>query len=518
MTRVRRGCARWLMLVAAMWLPASLATAGSASGAPVHGESASRVLETAVTSNQGDTSSGEPEIAVNPTDHDDLFVAFATFPSAGIVTVPPPPHSCGGMASIDRGETWQPAYLPGVLPSDLLPANLQPPIPALDSGCQDGVAAFGPDGTLYAGGDLFYFLAAACGSPESFPLGGHCFLGSGYDPLVRSTDGGHTWSAPVFGLGNTLVAPFPFHPGSGQPLNVLDRPWLVVDQSTGTVYLSSANLYVPNPADHEQFVTAFDKQLHRLGDIYAIDSPDFPEAPNSRGSNIVASHGVLAVAYVTSAHVGGCSVTCLIFETSTDNGKTFTRHGVPLSPDAASQPRPFLAADPSDRDHFALAVFDSTGSENQVYTTGDSGATWDGPSVVVTPQAGAANQSFQLFKPWIAFGPSGRLALMWRAFHTSAAECPTAQQPLHCPYDVWAAFGRDEGDDGAVFGTPMRVSSVTAPYPAAAGGDDFSYVTVDQKYVYVAWGDSRNAVPTAGGVQVWFARIPVGAFLRHEQE
>jgi hypothetical protein len=77
----------------------------------------------------------------------------------------------------------------------------------------------------------------------------------------------------------------------------------------------------------------------------------------------------------------------------------------------------------------------------------------------------------------------------------------------------------------------VRVSSETAAYPPPgvgaaqyAGGDDFSFVTANSKYIYVAWGDSRNVsldvgTPTSadtykegGGVQIWLGRLSLKSF------
>jgi hypothetical protein len=186
----------------------------------------------------------------------------------------------------------------------------------------------------------------------------------------------------------------------------------------------------------------------------------------------------------------------VIFETSTDHGATFTRHVVPTV-SAASQPFPFLAADPAARGHFALTVFDATGTQNQIYATDDFGATWHGPALVAEAPAN------QRFKPWLSYGPSGLLALVWRTWNGA---------PNASPYDVWAAVGRDEGRNGPAFSAPMRVSSEAAPYPAqSGGGDDFSFIIADGKYVRVGWGDSRD-VAVGGGVQIWTARIPLGSF------
>jgi hypothetical protein len=290
-------------------------------------------------------------------------------------------------------------------------------------------------------------------------------------------------------MGSTNIAPFPFAPGSGNPINTFDRPWLAVDQSKNTVYAIGHNI-----ADHEPFVTASTDEAQSFGTIYAADSPAYPSG-GMFGSTFAAAHGVLAVAYAaTQAPRATCP--CVIFETSTDYGATFTRHVVPTV-NASSQPFPFVTADPTVNGHYALTVFDATGTVNQVYTTNDGGNTWRGPTLVAEAPAN------QRFKPWLAYGESGQLFLVWRTWNGS---------PNTSAYDVWLAVGSDEGRHGVVFSAPLRVSSLSAPYPAQyGGGDDFSFVIATDKYVRVGWGDSRDVV-VGGGVQIWIARIPLETF------
>jgi len=66
----------------------------------------------AITTNGPDFSSGEPEIAINPTNPDNLFLDHATFPVPAPLFGPSPSHSCGGYVSMNRGASWQPGYLP----------------------------------------------------------------------------------------------------------------------------------------------------------------------------------------------------------------------------------------------------------------------------------------------------------------------------------------------------------------------------------------------------------------------
>jgi hypothetical protein len=267
-----------------------------------------------------------------------------------------------------------------------------------------------------------------------------------------------------------------------------------MDQSTNTLYAIGHNI-----ADHEGFITASTDGARSFGTIYAIDSNDYPSTyPSGEGlfgGTIAAAHRTLAVAYVATK-APGTTCPCVIFETTTNQGASFTRHIVPTV-NATNQPFPYIAADPNAKGHFALTILDATGTQNQIYTTDDFGQTWRGPTLV------AETPPNQQFKPWIAYSPSGQLLLVWRTWHGS---------PGTSPYDVWLAVGRDQARRGAVFSAPVRVSSAAAAYPPGyTNGDDFSWVSADRNRILVGWGDSRNTVtgefPEAAGVQLWIAQF-----------
>jgi hypothetical protein len=409
-----------------------------------------------ISANGAARTDGEPEIAVNPVSPRNLLIDWTDFPYP--YSPLGPAESCDAKVSDDGGLSWQPVSLP---------ANS-----VTAYGCGDAVAAAGPDGTLYSGG----------GDPTFVGLGGPVggvFTIHGEDVVSRSADGGHTWSPAIETMGSDNNR---FAPGA-TPDDPFDRPWLAVDQSTGTVYASGANI-----VDHERFVTASANEARSFGTIYPVDSPAYPQAASIFSGSIAASKGVLAVAY-TASSAPGATCPCVIFETSTDHGAAFARHVVPLV-GAATSPSPFIAADPARHGRFALAVLDAAGTQLQVYATGDSGSTWRGP---VSVGEAPANQRF---KPWISYGPSGQIALMWKTSYRDGS------------YDVWAAVGRQEGRSGLVFTPPMRVSSAAAPYPPLyVARDDFSWVIADRRYIHVGWGDSR-----AGAVHAWYARIPLAAF------
>jgi hypothetical protein len=491
---------RRITLLLCIGVPA-LATALAAGDYAANAVPPGSSIQVQVTSNPTGFSSGEPEIAINPTNPDNLYIDYATFPVPPGGGTPPlftpaPEHSCGGYASMDRGATWQAAFLP--FTPQVNPFG--PPDQAFSSECEDGIAAFGPGGTLYGGGDTTIGFQVAgtppcpAGSAASPATGGLCLSLPGDDPFARSTDGGMTWTQlpyPIGSQGYGLETAFGgtgfnFVSGSGHPVDTYDRPFVVVDQSSGILYFSAQNIL-----DHERFVTASTNKGDSWGPIYAIDSSTYPQSTSA--ANIAVKNGVFAVAYTAAPAPGGCATTCLVFETSTDFGATWTRNIVPLV-NAATTPRAFIAADPTGNGHFALQTFDLTGTVNQIYTTRNFGATWQGPTNVTEP-GGHVH-----FKPWLSFGPSGQLALVWRTWEG------TPNQPT-TPYDVFVAVGRNHGAKGAVFTDPVELGSPPAPFGTGGGGDDFSNVQVDNQYVHAAWGDSRS-----GLTQVEYARIPLTTF------
>ena len=374
------------------------------------------VLEADLSGNGSNFLAGEPEIAVNPVHPGNLFIDYTVFPVPTLLTSPNPPHPCGGLVSRNDGLSWQPAFVP------------------LEA-CSDAIATFGPDGALYAGGIVTTNSSLVpCTTPGSIPFGPVCILVTGYDALLRSTDSGQTWSNPLQVIGSTTIAPFPFAPLSGNPVGTFDRPFVVVDQSTGIVYFSSQNI-----ANHERFVTASNNGGQSFGMIYAVDSPTYPQAPTS-ASNIVAANGLLAVAYVAS-QAPGATCPCLIFETSADLGAAFTRHVVPLV-NASSALHPFVAANPVGQGRFALTVFDSTGTKNQVYVTAElwpdlaQGQRWSER----TPRTRASSPSISY----------GRLRPA-----RAGVENPPQRWQHRCV--VCGALGRDEGRNGlAIQHAPTR--------------------------------------------------------------
>jgi hypothetical protein len=484
--RVRSVHVRWLVVLAAGAAASVLVTAPGAVGAPTlggaHGgpPTGSTFLASDIAGNGSAAVTGEPEIAQNPRDPSELFIDWTTQPINTSSTKVP--RECGGESSTNGGQSWQWTAFPATYPCG-----------------DDSTAAYGPDGTLYAGSEVVASTSVVpppC-PPGAYPFGGVCLILNAYDAVLSSTDNGQTWSAPTKIMGSASEGPFPFAPGSGDPVVTFDRPWLSVDQSTNTVYAAGHNVI-----DHEGFVTASTNDGQSFGTIYAIDSPAYPQGGNF-GGNIAAAKGVLAVVY-TAASAPGATCPCTVFETSTNDGATFNRYVVPTV-NASNDPQPYLAADPAHKGRFVVTIFDSTGTENQVYTTDDFGSDWQGPATV------AETPPNQQFKPWISYGPRGQIVLVWRTWlgppNDAAPGKPSMDKTSKTPYDVWAAVSTN----GHSFSTPLQIS-VPAPYPRGyTFGDDFSWVIADNHYVYIGWGDGRD-ISRGGGTQTWFARVSYNAF------
>jgi hypothetical protein len=129
-------------------------------------------------------------------------------------------------------------------------------------------------------------------------------------------------------------------------------------------------------------------------------------------SPAAAAHGIMATLYLVSDQascrffVGNTATSpCVVFQTSTDAGANWSRHRVPtpvgFTPAALSA---LVGADPSQKDHFTVALLNESGAEFLVYRTPDAGNTWS-DAVKVTDDAAKTH-----FAPFVAYSPNGELA------------------------------------------------------------------------------------------------------------
>ena len=441
---------------------------------------------------------GEPEVAVDPRDPATVVVGE---------------NNSGVSVSHDHGRTWHAVALPNP---------------------GDNVLTVRPDGT---------------------------FVYSSLDGEVdTSSDGGRSWSVAGNWVGavaaqlngvNGLVgreagcsAPAPAGPvsvdptqGPGPQLIGCDRPWLTADRTTGTLYMSFTDhddasggvgaagwetglAACRSTADTNplfscgrQYVAASHDGGRTWSAFHPHDAPDYPAGfTGGFSGQPVASGGTLATAYLAASAPGASCAPCVVFETSRDDGASWTRHlvagasaevthglgpvlgnplggpslaGVPASALVSDYPsvlfEPYAAVDPSHPGRYALMLLDGARTHLLVHVTADSGQTWQESAPLSEPGG------VQVWHPWIGYSPSGALGAMWRSEYSDGS------------YAVFAAVAPR---GGGTFAPPVRLSSATSPAPVEViAGDDASSVTLDSRSLHAAWGDHRT-----GQLSPWYAR------------
>jgi hypothetical protein len=471
---------------------------------------------------------GEPEVAVDPKNPDHLVYAivgegFTNACQAAALTDPASPcalvntvfapqplglmndvahfSEVSVFVSFDRGRTWtRTADIPGrPLPADRDEEHRHgaswtdhehegddkddPPrgidIFPIEAEPGDPLLTVGPDGTFYLGWDAIHFA--------NLPT---TIVNRGGIAVSKSTDGGLTWSDPVL-TGTTI-----------------DRPFFATDLSAGVIYEASTG-QVPGPLATGDATTPASGPADR----HVVSSTDgvhwttpqpFGLPPGTLASFMSAAHGLLANAFHSTdpATCGGAApVVCIVFQTTSNAGASWNRHLLPPPTNytlASSGPfgAPLVAADPSSAGHFSVALLVNSTRQFVVYQTHDAGATWSGPTFL------SDDATKTRYHAWMAYSPNGTLGLMWKTNQPGPG--PTF------PYSVWAAISKD---GGATFNKPLKISTADSPAPDARpfgnGGDDFSFITLNDETAYVAWADWRP-VERAG----FISAIDLRAFKR----
>ena len=504
--RVRRGFVGLVAFAAAVGLavPVLSVPTPSAGAAPPPGLPPGLQPNVVNATNQRNSIFGEPEIAVNPTNPNNLvYVAtqLADTPDcqtnaanpyhascqllqtvfgpqpAGLINNVPGFSPNGIEVSFDRGRSWTSVTVPTLPPPCPAPGACNDPTGFLNGG--DPAITVTPDGTFVFSEDVINFQT---GFPPQTPT---IARDAGIATSV-SADGGLTWSTPV--LSGTAA----------------DRDFITTDPNTGRVYEesgagplgsgSTANPDAPNVPPAGRYLVASPDGVHWT-------APEFLGTGIS-GPYISAANGVLVTGgRSTSAAVCGvpAPTACELLRTTTDDGAHWSQSVVPGSSDSWTS-GPLVAADPTTPGHVTVAFLNSAATTLVVEQTTDGGTTWIGPTDV-------AENANTHWKPWMDFNSDGTLGLMWRTWTGAAGSSP---------YNVWAAISTD---GGSTFSNPLEVSNGDSPastpvcnLPGGFGlpptnppcyaftntfADDFSFITLSHQDAFIAWADWRPG----GGTQ-----------------
>ncbi|MBN1847134.1 MAG: exo-alpha-sialidase [Deltaproteobacteria bacterium] len=446
---------------------------------------------------------GMPLIAVNPTNPNNIVIVAVDSgytlgcqdandpdceliprvmftPTGAPIPLPPAPRgvyatpgfaTIGIFVSFDRGKTWTKSDVSGLYPAG------HPEI--ISKG--ESPIMFTPDGTLYIG-----FNALNWGDWEADPP---TFLPSAGIGIIKSIDGGLTWSDPVL---------------TGTPA---DFPYGCSDLSMDDMIYVVSGLGAPSFLGPRSTGDPDSPILSTVGDrwlVFSDDGVNWTEPQRLGGSDengsysirysdVQATHGEVATAFSwTSVDENACQyfvdgpAPCVVFQTTTDVGYTWNRHRVPYPFEVPGEPNMvLLAADPSMEGHFAVAVMNTDKARFFVYQTHDSGNTWSGPTTV------AAHPTKTHFFPNMKYSPEGVLGLIWRINEGDI-------YPAVEPYSIWTAISLD---GGTTFSEPLEVSKTdSSPPPPGdiwldwdghSGDHGPGGIAIDghARRVYVVWGD-----------------------------
>lgn len=377
---------------------------------------------------------GEPEIAVNPRNPKNLVMVWAAMKvikDLGEVIYPSGAAQFAQTATGSSVVNCQIAYT-----FDRGTTWYPTRFPYADQpSCGDPMVVAGQDGSFYVAMD-------SMGDWQTPNLQG----GTPKDHITvtRSTDGGRSFSEPV------------------DAHTIVDRPFFRIDPTTDYLYESSGG-----------GLNAYPREMSMSKDKGKTWS-----APRAfAGNHMAVNRGQLAY-----ASQGG-SPAQLMFALSKDEGRTYA--STPVT-GAVGGSGDWITADPAHAGTFS--VMQQVANTLQVFTTRDSGKTWsrafnlsNDPSRVLT-------------KPWIDYGSTGVLGVMWKS--------TTADGNHH---DVYLALSKDRG---ASFLALIKVNNAPSPIAPITylAGDDLSWVTLDANYAYVGWGDMRS-----GDLQAWAARYEFNA-------
>ena len=410
----------------------------------------SRVFEQQLTFDDA-YAEGEPSIAVNPRNPDNIVVTFLANVGYGFYGVEhghPPTNArdreqtmqgCDELITFDAGRHWTRQQLP-------VASFAQDPT---RPNCSDTLVLFDDKGVAYVVGSNFQFPSFAAGQGDF--------------RLIRSYDGGRTWTEP------SVVSPAVLSPGSdpGQWQGVRlydDREFMALDRSTGYLYVNGTQGRAATDAQGNIEYLATSRDGGRTwGNAIAVGT--------AAAVQLAAAHGIVLFTSPAPATggAGECS-DCTNVVVSTDGGRTVTRYPTLIPAGGGLLGGPPAVADPRHTGRFAIVATDSSGAL-VVHRSVDGGKHWSKAGRIVVPGRSPA-------KLWLDWSRDGVLGIGWRGATSNG------------DYGFWGAVSFDDGQHFTV----KRISKVDSPQNQGlwVAGDDTSAIWLTHDKLYATWGDWRT--------------------------
>jgi len=403
---------------------------------------------------------GEPYLAVNPTNPQNMVAAWmAEQYTKGEFVI-----TMKTRASFDGGNTWS-AY-------NTLPHN------GTGFGSADVSMAFDKGGLLYI-----------------------CYIDwrqipndSGGIYVARSIDGGLTWDTPSMAFNLTDV------PGKYP----IDRPWMVVDRSSGpysgTLYITSKPAYFIPPPNRNYYKLSTDSG-HTWSAIAPVDGGNYLV-----GNNIAQP----MAAPVTTVNGNFCAVypsylasqnilPSYYLATSNNGGQSFSYTTVISTPaypvDTNLKSGYRLIASGTDSNKMAVVAVDAPDGDADIVAlhSNDGGQTWSSPLVRVNDDSIGNGKDQDMV--WGAYNAEGNLVVTWRDRRNSPV-----QGFWNAGYDFYYAISTDNGQ---TFSPNQKLTSQFVSFDSilTAKGNDFMTCYYKEDTLYTLWGDNRT-----GKMNIFFTK------------
>jgi len=405
------------------------------------------------------TFDGEPYLAINPTNNQNLVAAWMGLKFSGgafaiAVTI---------RSSFDGGNTWSTAVT----------------LPHAGTGytSADVSMVFDKNGLLYIS-YIDWNKATAVGG----------------DYISRSRDGGLTWDA------------------ASQVINVnenpsklpLDRPWLVIDNSNtanfGTLYITTKPAPTIPPPNRNYYKVSTDSG-HTWTALANVDGGNYLVGNNipapmaapatTTNGNFVAVYP----SYLTSQNI----LPAFYQATSKDKGHTFSYstviNYVPATLDSNLKSGYKLAADPTDSNKLVFLLVDGANGDADIVALNSTngGQTWSSSPVRVNDDAIHNGKDQDMV--WCAYNEQGKIAATWRDRRNA-----DSTGFWNTGYDFYYAISNDNGQS---FSANKKMSSQFIAFDSiiSQNGNDFMSCIFSNDTLYAVWGDTRS-----GTMNIFFAK------------
>jgi hypothetical protein len=401
---------------------------------------------------------GEPFLAVNPTNYNNLIIAWMGFSYTSYqVTIKTE-------NSFDGGQTWGNYNELSHISKTWHSADVS--------------MTFRKDGAVF----LSYI------DYREGPDSGGIFV-------VQSTNGGTSWSAPVqaWSVDET-------------PKMAIDRPWIMVDNSNtvnaGTLYMTTKPApWIPAP--NRPYLKVSTDSNKTWSAYHFIDTTGYLvgndiQAPMA--SVAVSANGALCLAYPSylisqSLYAQG------FLAKSYNKGNSFSYDTIISVYEGVSDTnykRAYrIVANPKDSNELAFAYMGINYGDPDIFvsTTQDGGKTW---SSIVRVNDDPIGDGVAQDMLWENYDTSGNLIVSWRDRRNALPDTG-----FYAPTDFYCSLS---SDNGKTFSKNVRLSSMTAEFDSVLSkpGNDFMCNALVNDSIYSAWGDTRTGV-----LNVFFAKASV---------